>query len=63
MLLVSSRVPSKPSRPPSRRGSGLKTYLDATATNNRFLTSLSSMTLKRWNGAKQICTNWDALQE
>ncbi|KAG6008605.1 hypothetical protein E4U21_004245 [Claviceps maximensis] len=61
--LVSSRGTSKPSRPHSRRGSDLKTYLDATATNNRFLTSFQSMNLKRWDGAKQICTNWDALQE
>ncbi|KAG5980267.1 hypothetical protein E4U55_004205 [Claviceps digitariae] len=63
MPLVSSRMTSKPNRPSSRRGSGVKTYLDATATNNRFLTSFPSMNLKRWDGAKQICTNWDALQE
>ncbi|KAG5941661.1 hypothetical protein E4U53_007381 [Claviceps sorghi] len=63
MPQVSSRLAPNPSRPPSRRSPGVKTYLDATATNNRFLTSYSSMNLKRWDGAKQICTNWDALQE
>ncbi|KAG5917686.1 hypothetical protein E4U42_007154 [Claviceps africana] len=63
MHQVSSRSGPNPNRPPSRRSPGVKTYLDATATNNRFLTSYSSMNLKRWDGAKQICTNWDALQE
>ncbi|KAG6038582.1 hypothetical protein E4U41_004032 [Claviceps citrina] len=63
MPLVPSRVTLKTSRSPGRRNPDLKTYLDDTATNNRFLTSVSSMKLKRWDGAKRICTNWDASQE
>ncbi|KAG6036698.1 hypothetical protein E4U40_000358 [Claviceps sp. LM458 group G5] len=64
MSPASFRETSKTSRPSSsRRSSGVKSYLDATATNNHFWNSSSSMKLKRWDGTKRISTSWDGLQE
>ncbi|KAG5920947.1 hypothetical protein E4U61_007322 [Claviceps capensis] len=58
------RETSKASRPSSScRSSGVKSYLDATTTNNHFRTSSSSMKLKRWDGTKRIGTSWDGFQE
>ncbi|KAG5967026.1 hypothetical protein E4U58_002331 [Claviceps cyperi] len=64
MPSASFRETSKASRPSSsRRSSGVRSYLDATATNNHVWNSSSSMKLKRWDGTKRISTSWDGLQE
>ncbi|KAG6116553.1 hypothetical protein E4U13_001796 [Claviceps humidiphila] len=64
MPSASFRETSQTSRPSSsRRSSGAKSYLNATATNNRFWNSSSNMKLKRWDGTKRISTSWGGLQE
>ncbi|KAK2598072.1 hypothetical protein QQS21_005783 [Conoideocrella luteorostrata] len=60
-LLQSSRTAvSKPSSRLSRRTYGSSTYLDATSS---LVTSTSNLSLKKWDGAKRICTSWGNLEK